>query len=300
MSLAALIFGVLIAAVAAFCMNYGIFLSKREVDQLPMLGAHGTWSTIKAFATSRPWLKAQGLQLLAGMLHVVAIGLAPLSIVEPIGAAGICFLVILTVVYLGEKASWLDWLGIGIMVLGVALLGVSLVAPKQKFSYHPIVVWFFIILLLSVVIYSFYVAFTRRKEEISIFAGIGLGCLVGLNAILIKLAWNDVGHIWSTYHLASLWHSSYALLAFIGSLAAQILFQITLQRGKAMLIVPLQTGFSNMIPIVVGVLALKEPFPTEGKLIFLRLLAFFFIIGGAVLLSLQGEKEQAPEKLTSG
>lgn len=298
--MAALIFGVLIAAVAAFCMNYGIFLSKREVDQLPMLGAHGTWKTIKAFATSRPWLKAQGLQLLAGMLHVVAIGLAPLSIVEPIGAAGICFLVILTVVYLGEKASWLDWLGIGIMVLGVALLGVSLVAPKQKFSYHPIVVWFFIILLLSVVIYSFYVGFTKRKEEISVFAGIGLGCLVGLNAILIKLAWNDVGHIWHTYHLGSLWHSSYALLAFLGSLAAQIMFQVTLQRGKAMIIVPLQTGFSNMIPIVVGVLALKEPFPTEGKLIFIRLLAFFCIIGGAVLLSLQGEKEKTEAPSPTG
>ncbi len=298
--MAALIFGVLIAAVAAFCMNYGIFLSKREVDQLPMLGAHGTWKTIKAFATSRPWLKAQGLQLLAGMLHVVAIGLAPLSIVEPIGAAGICFLVILTVVYLGEKASWLDWVGIGVMVLGVALLGVSLVAPKHKFSYHPIVVWFFIILLVSVVFYSFYVGFTKRKEEISVFAGIGLGCLVGLNAILIKLAWNDVGHIWHTYHLGSLWHSSYALLAFLGSLAAQIMFQITLQRGKAMIIVPLQTGFSNMIPIVVGVLALKEPFPTEGKLIFLRLLAFFCIIGGAVLLSLQGEKEKAEAPAPTG
>ena len=297
--MAALIFGALIAAVAAICMNYGIFLSKREVDQLPMLGAHGTLKTIKAFVTSKPWLKAQGLQLLAGMLHVVAIGLAPLSIVEPIGAAGICFLVVLTVVYLGEKASWLDWVGIGVMVLGVALLGVSLVAPKHKFSYHPIVVWFFIILLIGVVIYSFYVAFTRRKEEISIFAGIGLGCLVGLNAILIKLAWNDVGHLWSTYHLGSLWRSPYALLAIIGSLAAQVLFQITLQRGKAMLIVPLQTGFSNMIPIVVGVLALKEPFPTEFNLIMLRLLAFLFIIGGAVLLSLQGEKDKPAETLTA-
>ncbi len=52
-----------------------------------------------------------------------------------------------------------------------------------------------------------------------------------------------------------------------------------------------------MIPIVVGVLALKEPFPTEANLILLRLLAFFFIIGGRVLLSLQGEKDKSGEPL---
>jgi len=289
--LAALIFGVLMAAVAAFCMNYGIFLSKREVDQLPMLGAHGTLKTIKAFVTSRPWLKAQGLQLLAGLLHVVAIGLAPLSIVEPIGAAGICFLVILSVIYLGERAQLSDWLGIAVILAGIVLLGITLVRPSEAFSYRPIVTWFFIIVLGALAIRSFYIAFSRKGKDTSGFAGIGLGVLIGLNAVLIKLAWNDIGNLWHLYHLGSLWRSSYAVLAFVGSLSAQVFFQVTLQRGRALVIVPLVTGLSNMIPIMVGVLALKDPFPTQGKMIMLRLLAFLFIIGGAVLLGLKRPDE---------
>ncbi len=281
-----LVLGLLVAVASTYCMNYGIFLLKREVDRLPRLGVHSLAKTLKAFVTSVPWLKAQGLQVLGGVLHIVAIGLAPLSLVEPIDTAGICFLVILSVVYLGERARFWDWLGIGTILVGIILLGVTLVRPSEPFSYRPIVAWFFIIVLGALVIRSFWIAFSRRGEDTSAFAGIGLGLLIGLNAVLIKLALNDLGNLWSVYHFGSLWRSSYTVLAFLGSAAAQVFFQVTLQRGRALIIVPLVTGLSNMIPIVVGVLALKDPFPTQSKMILLRLLAFLLIIGGAVLLGL--------------
>ncbi len=282
--------GLLVAVASTYCMNYGVFLLKREVDRLPRLGVHSLWRTVKAFVTSLPWLKAQGLQLAGGVLHIIAIGLAPLSLVEPIDTAGICFLVILSVVYLGERARWVDWVGIAAVLAGIVLLGITLVRPTEAFSYRPIVTWFFILLLGGLVIRSFYIAFSRKGEDTSGFAGIGLGLLIGLNAVLIKLAWNDIGNLWSAYHLASLWHSAYAVLAFLGSAAAQVFFQVTLQRGRALVIVPLVTGLSNMIPIVVGVLALKDPFPTQFNMIMLRLLAFLLIIGGAVLLGLQRQE----------
>ncbi len=282
-----LVLGLLVALASTCCMNYGVFLLKREVDLLPRLEVHSLWRTLKAFITSRPWLKAQGLQFSGGMLHIIAIGLAPLSLVEPIDTAGICFLVILSVIYLGERARLSDWLGIAVILVGITLLGITMVKPSEAFSYRPIVTWFFIIVLAGLVIRSFYIAFSRTGEDTSIFAGIGLGVLIGLNAVLIKLAWSDVGNLWHVYHLGSLWRSSYAIMALLGSIFAQVIFQVALQRGRALLIVPLVTGLSNMIPIMVGVLALKDPFPTQFKMIMLRLLAFLLIIGGAVLLGLK-------------
>ncbi|MHB8780942.1 MAG: hypothetical protein ACYC55_06125 [Candidatus Geothermincolia bacterium] len=287
-----LFLGLLVAGLSTFLMNYGVFLLKREVDLLPRLGVHGTLRTIWAFLTSRAWLKAQGLQLAGGFLHIVAIGLAPLSLVEPVDTAGICFLVILTVLYLGERASITDWIGIGVIILGIIMLAVSVVQPHEDFSYNPIITGFFILLLSGIVIYSFFVAFSRRGEEVSAFVGLGLGVLIGLNAILIKLGLNDMGNLWKTYHFASLWHSSYAMMALFGSIVAQVFFQVALQRGRALLVVPLVTGFSNMIPIVVGVLALKEPFPTEFRMVVVRLFSFVFIIGGAIILSIQGEHQE--------
>ncbi len=285
-----LAFGISVAAAAAFCMNYGIFMAKREVDRLPRLGVHSFFHTFKIFITSRRWLQAQGLQFMAGGLHVLAIALAPLSVVEPIGAAGVIFLVVLTVIYLREKADWIDWVGVSVIVLGLVLLGLSMVKATQPFSYRPVVAWFFIVFLLAVVAFSFFVAF-RRRGSCSVVAGLGLGVLIGLNAVLIKLTIHDVSTLYHQYRLAAFVHSSFFFLAVAGSITAQVFFQMVLQRGKAMLTVPLLTGFSNMIPIMVGVLALKEPFPADPKLMAMRLLSFLFIIGGAVLLSLQGAKQ---------
>jgi uncharacterized membrane protein len=289
--------GVLVAVAAAYCMNYGIFLAKREVDRLPRLGMHSFWSSARAFVTSRAWLRSQGVQFLGGGLHVLAIGLAPLSVVAPIGAAGVVFLVILTVVRLGERADWIDWAGISVIAIGMVLLGVSLVRPTEPFSYRPAVSWFFIIFLFGVVAFTLFLAFSRKEGEGSTFAGIGLGVLIGLNAVLIKLAWHDVGLLYHTFGLSAFGRSSFMILAVLGSISAQVCFQMVLQRSKAMLVVPLVTGFSNMIPIMVGVLALKEPFPTDPLMISLRLLAFVFILGGAVLLSLEGVKDAERRKL---
>ena len=292
--------GILVAAVAAFCMNFGIFLAKREVDRLPRLGVHSFGRAIKAFFTSPRWLKSQGIQFMGGGLHVLAIALAPLSVVQPIGAAGVIFLVFLTVAYLGEKAEWIDWVGVSVIVLGLALLGVSMVKATQPFSYRPVVSWFFIAFLLGVVAFSFWLAFRKRGGSCAVFSGIGLGVLIGLNAILIKLAINDVSTLYHQYHLAAVLHSSFLFMAIIGSLIAEVFFQAALQRGKALLTVPLITGLSNMIPIMVGVLALKEPFPTDPKMMALRLLSFTFIISGAVVLSLQGVKQQPRQRDKSG
>ncbi len=284
--------GIVVAAAAAFCMNFGIFMAKREVDRLPRLGAHSFGKALRAFFTSRGWLKAQGVQFVGGGLHVLAIALAPLSVVQPIGAAGVILLVVLSVVSLGEKAEWIDWAGVSVIVVGLALLGISMVKATQPFSYRPMVSWFFIAFLLGVVAFSLTIAF-RKKGDCSVYAGLGLGVLIGLNAVLIRLAVHDLTTLYHQYHLAAVFHSSFLWLAIVGSLVAELFFQMALQRGKALLTVPIITGISNMIPIVVGVLALREPFPADPKMMAMRLLSFLFIIGGAVLLSLQGVKQQA-------
>jgi hypothetical protein len=58
-------------------------------------------------------------------------------------------------------------------------------------------------------------------------------------------------------------------------------------------VIPLVTGFSNLIPIVVGFIAFREPFPQGALMISLRLGSILLIIGGAVLLSLRKDGGQA-------
>jgi len=289
--------GALLALAATILINYSNYIVKRELENLPRIGEESVFRTIKAFANCRPWLKAQGLQILGTGTHAVAVALAPLSVVQPINASGICLLVILAVTRLKEKAALVDWAGIVSIVIGVAMLSVTLVrTPGTALTYRPVVLWFFIILMLLVSVSSLVAAFIRKDERASSLLGIGVGLLVGLTAIIIKIAWSDIGNRWGEYRMAGFIYSSYFWMAIIITIISMVLFQIALQRGMAIVVVPLVTGFSNMIPIVVGFLAFREPFPTGRVMGTLRLISILLIIGGAILLSLRRE-DGSPEKV---
>jgi len=285
-----LVAGALLAIVATSLINYSNFLQKRELDNLPRIGSESVLNTVRAFANCSPWLKAQGLQILGTGTHTIAVALAPLSVVQPINAAGISLLVMLAVTRLDEKAALVDWLGIGSIMAGVLMLGVSLVkTPSKALAYRPVVLWFFIVLIMVTSVSALVAAFVRKDERASSFLGIGVGVLVGLTAILIKMAWADVGNRWGEFRVAGFIYSSYFWMALVITLVCMVLFQMALQRGMAIVVVPLVTGFSNLIPVVVGFLAFREPFPTGAVMASLRLGSILLIIGGATLLSLRGE-----------
>jgi uncharacterized membrane protein len=289
--------GAVLALAATILINYSNYIMKRELDNLPRIGEESAFRTIKAFANCRPWLQAQGLQILGAWTHNIAVGLAPLSVVQPINASGICLLVVLAVTRLKEKAAFVDWAGIISIVIGVAMLSVTLIkTPGTALAYRPVVLWFFIILMLLVSVSSLVAAFIRKDERASSLLGIGVGLLVGLTAILTKIAWTDIGNRWGEYRIAGFIYSSYFWMAIIITIISMVLFQTALQRGMAIVVVPLVTGFSNLIPIVVGFLAFREPFPTGGTMVTLRLLSVLLIIGGAILLSLRKE-DSSPKKV---
>lgn len=283
-----IVLGALLALAATVLTNYSNFLQKRELALLPRIGSQKAMVTVHAFMASRPWLAAQGMQIGGAWLHNIAIAFAPLSVVQPINASGICLLVLLAVTKLHEKASAVDWMGIGCIVLGVGALSVTLVkAQAATDNYRPIILWFFIVLMAGVAFTTLISAFTRKDEKASSFLGIGVGCLVGLTAIFTRMAWTDIGNRWGEFRVAGFIWSAFFWMAIATTLISMVLFQIALQRGSAIVVVPLVTGFSNLIPIVVGFIAFREPFPQGALMISLRLGSILMIIGGAVLLSLR-------------
>lgn len=284
-----LVVGAVLALIATFLINYSNYVQKRELENLPRIGTLSTMETVRAFLNCRPWLKAQGMQILGAWTHNVAVGFAPLSVVQPINASGICILVLLAITRLKERASVVDWIGIGSITSGVILLSISLInTPSQQYAYRPIILWFFIVLMTGAAISSL-VAAVIRKERASSFLGIGVGLMVGLTAILTKLAWKDVANRWGEFKIAGFVFSFYFWAAVVLTLISALLFQVALQRGLAIVVVPLVTGFSNLIPIVVGFLAFREPFPKHPVMAAFRLSSILLIIGGAILLSLRRE-----------
>ncbi|MDI6873663.1 MAG: hypothetical protein QME89_00925 [Actinomycetota bacterium] len=287
---------IILAMVATTMINYSGYMQKRELDKLPLIGSQKPLQTAKAFLSCRPWLEAQGLQFAGTFIKGIAVGLAPLSVVQPINTAGIAVLAVLAITKLGERPSISDWLGIGTIVVGLFMLGRSLIGvPSRAFSYNPVVLWFFVIFFFLVAGLSLFNGITKKGEQAPNLIAVASGVLVGITAVLIKLAWNDFGSRFWLHGFRHALASPFIWMVFFLPFVTLVLDQMAMQRGKAIVVVPITTGMSNLIPIIVGIVAMHEPMPSSAGMFLLRLGSFVFIIGGAVILSLRKGEETGVE-----
>ena len=284
---------VIMAMVATTMINYSGYMQKRELDKLPLIGSQKPMETVKAFIKCRPWLEAQGLQFGGTFIKAIAVGLAPLSVVQPINTAGIAVLAVLAITKLGERPTISDWLGIGTIIVGLIMLGRTLIGvPTKAFSYNPFVLWFFVIFFFAAAGLSLYNGFTRKHPNAPNLIAVASGVLIGLTAVIIKLGWNDVGSRFWEHGFRNALLSPYLYLIILLPIITLVLDQIAMQRGKAIIVVPITTGMSNLIPIIIGIVAMHEPMPSSAGMFLMRLASFVFIIGGSIILSLRREEEE--------
>ena len=286
---------VILAVIATCMINYSGYMQKRELDKLPLIGTQKIWETVKTFVKCTPWLEAQFLQLGGTLIKGLALGLAPLSIIQPINTAGIALLAVLAITKLGEKPSTSDWVGIGTIIVGLLMLGRTLIGVETAaFSYNPLILWFFVFMFFAAAGVSLYNGIKRKDEQAPNLIAVASGVLIGLTAVIIKLGWNDFGSRFWEHGFRHALLSPYLWLIVLLPIITLVLDQVAMQRGKAIVVVPITTGISNLIPIIIGIVAMHEPLPTSGWMLFLRIGSFVCIIGGAIILSLRKENGKEP------
>src|SRR3712207_88350 len=118
--------GILLALLCAFASNVAFFFKHRgaceacKVDiRHPLRSAVSLWKS-KWFAI--------GMVLGAGawILHVAAISLAPLSVVQAVLSGGVALLAVMAERMFGLTTTPRQWWGLALTALGLVLLGVTL------------------------------------------------------------------------------------------------------------------------------------------------------------------------------
>lgn len=284
-----------LAVLAAICLNIGMYFNKKAVADLPKIRLRLKASVVKAFLQNTLILKAIGLALVGGAFYAVAMGMAPVSIVQPVVGSGVALLAYLAIKNLGEKPRRIDYLAIGLNILGVALIGFSLIGMDMETkAYDSGLLWIFAggIILLAVVI-PFVIG--RGSDNTQAAAlGVTVGLLYGIAAVFSRIMLLNWKANWDDWHLLVIFSSIYLLAWLATFLPAVITVQAALQKGMAIVVVPILAGLTQLVPIVVGTVALKEPFPKDPVLFSLRILAFVAILTGTVILSRRAE-ETIPE-----
>ncbi len=120
--------GIILAALCAVATNAAFLLKHRGAVAAPAVEwRHPLRSAVGLF---RSWWFAIGMLVAVGAwtLHVAALALAPLSLVQAVLAGGLVFLTVIAERFFGLALGLRQWLGVGFTALGLVLLAVTLPA----------------------------------------------------------------------------------------------------------------------------------------------------------------------------
>lgn len=120
--------GIVAAVGASLLYNTSIALQALEAREVS--GEHSLRvSLIGKLLRNRRWLGATALGLMGWPLEILALLLAPLTVVQPCLASGLILLLWLGATRLGERPGGREWMAVAAIIAGVA--GVALAAPER-------------------------------------------------------------------------------------------------------------------------------------------------------------------------
>src|SRR5436309_1368485 len=118
--------GIVLALVCAVVTQLGFLWKHRGANAVPQVELRRPLRSAGALLGCG-WFRL-GLAVAAGawVLHVAALALAPLSVVQAVLSTGVVILAVLAERLFGFQVGGRQWLGVGMTALGLLLLGVTL------------------------------------------------------------------------------------------------------------------------------------------------------------------------------
>jgi drug/metabolite transporter (DMT)-like permease len=257
-----------------------LFKHRGAVLAPPVQVRHPLRSAIDLFR-SKWFAVGWGVALGAWALHVGALALAPLSIVQAVLSGGLVFLAVFAERFFGFRLGRRQWAGVIVTAAGLAVIGLTSGANDgDPPGYAPAAL---IVVECGVLMVSAAVAATAAHDRIppaaqGLLLGVAAGALFGVSDIAIKYLADAVED--GALELISPW-SAAALVASVGAFYASAR---GLQLGPGVEVIALTSVAANLIAIVGGILVFRDPVGTGALEITGRMLAFCLVVAGTALI----------------
>jgi len=141
---AGLVFGLVVSLASACVINVGFFVQHRAAADLPPLKLRHPVSTLIPLLKDRAWVIGNLAGVLGWLLYLLALWLAPLSLVQAASAGGVGVLALAVWKRGGVTLSQRELAGVGVAMVGLILLGISLAGENNAgstTSLHPLLAW---------------------------------------------------------------------------------------------------------------------------------------------------------------
>ena len=245
-----MIIAIIIALTGTIILNIGFALQKSEVENLPVISLRELKSTVKAFIACKRWLLGTGLTSLGWLFFLIAISLAPLTVIAPLGNVGIIVLVLLAFLYFKEKLLGYEYIALFAVMIGVFVISLNSTATENVTTYDNLGLFILIALIVIILGFMGVIQFFNFPKNHGIFLGLTSGITGGLGAVFTKIMTLSLQ--------VPLEFVIFFVLFVLSQVFSFISLQSAFQKERALIIVPLFNSFSTIIPIIIGIFIFHE------------------------------------------
>lgn len=261
----------LLALVSTTMINVAYLREHDAAAALPSLSLRRPLHSAATLLRDRSWLFGFALESAGFGLYVVALALAPLTLVQSISAGGIGILAFVSARFSGRRLSRHELAGVFVSMFGLLLLAVSLAGGTDagvRGSNAALVLWLAATAGAAVVA----LLLGRAFGAVAVAEGVAGGLFFSIGDISVKVATEGGARI------------VFGFGAIVGYTLGTAFLQLGYQKGGALTVAGLATLLTNALPIAAGMVVLGESVPS-GALGVLRLVAFAAVTVGAILLA---------------
>jgi hypothetical protein len=266
--------GLVLALFTAFGSVAGFLLKFRGAREAPPVDlkrpVHSTVLLFRSPVYSLGILVALG----SWFLHVGALALAPISLVQSTIAGGLVLLTVVANRLFGIEVSRREWIGVALTAAGLAALAATLDggAAGAHSTYAPGSLAIFLAVVSGAGLAL--AAVSRRGTVLAVSAGL-LWAASDTSIKALSSHLSDLGAGVIVHPLA------FVILA--ASLIGLLISARSLQLGEAVPVIALTSAAANLTTIAAGPIVFGEPLPGSRLGLVVRLVAFLLVIVAAAL-----------------
>jgi drug/metabolite transporter (DMT)-like permease len=271
--------GILLSLLCALATNVAFLFKHRGACAAPDVSIRHPLRSAAGLFRSKWFTIGMLVAVGAWILHVGALALAPLSLVQAVISGGLVFLTVAAERWFGYSVGTRQWVGVGMTAFGLVLLTLTLPSgggAHSSYSTAGMVAFESVLLMIGMAL-----VFSNRlgsHEHHGVLLGTAAGILFGVSDVAIKALTGAVGDS-GALGLVSPW----LLTCVAASVIAFYASARGLQKGEAVPVIALTSAAANVSAISGGILVFGDPMPHDPLGIAIQSLAFIMVIVAAAL-----------------
>ena len=277
-----LLVGLALAALSAVATSVGFLLRHRGAVAAPDVDIRRPLRSVAGLFRQKWWTIGYLIAALAYLLHVGALSLASLSLVQAVLAGGLVILAVLGERFFGFKLGRRQWIGVTLTTTGLAFLALSgdFSSGQQSAEFSSSAMIAFELSLVGVgTLLLVSCRVERARQQLGVMLGLIAGLLFTMTHVAVKALTGTVDR-----GIADIVLSPFLLIAVLGGVVAFFASARSLQIGPAVPVIAVTSIAGNASAIPAGVVVFGDPLGADAATVILRSLAFVLVVAAAALI----------------